>query len=201
MTESPVLTALRDEFAPVRMTVPAGAVMARGRSIQRLRRSRAAAGALAVAIAAGLGVPALTAGGSASHPGGSVALTAWTVSTRPDGTVTATIRQLRDLIALQARLNAAGARVTVTSSASTASLAPSASCAATPGSPAPWPQAVAVRFPADGDFQLLISPARIPLGTVAHIVLTWGEGPGLPGGSALPGVFAFLVHDTAPCAG
>jgi hypothetical protein len=113
MNDDEVLTMVGDGFTSVRMTATADAVMAQGRSLRRRRRTgRLATGAaLALALGAGLSVPALTSGssGGAQRP----TLAAWTVQQAPDGSIAVTIRELRDLAALQARLNADGARVTV----------------------------------------------------------------------------------------
>ena len=97
MNDDDLMTAVRAEFAPVRMTVAADTIMARGRGMRRLRRGRIAAGALAVALGAGLGIPALTSAGTSNR----VTLTAWTVDKQPDGAIKVTIRDLRDLPALQ----------------------------------------------------------------------------------------------------
>jgi hypothetical protein len=109
MNDNDLMTAVRAEFAPVRMNVAADTIMARGRAARRLRHSRVAAGALAVAFGAGLGIPALTSGGGT----GGAALTAWTVSRQTDGSVTVTIREMQDLPALQAKLADDGARVVI----------------------------------------------------------------------------------------
>lgn len=112
MDDNELMTAVRERFNPVRMHIPAETITARGRSLQYRRRGALAGGALAVALGAGLAVPALTAGtaGSAEH----ATLAAWTVDHRPDGAIAVTIRELRDLPALQRAINAAGARVTIT---------------------------------------------------------------------------------------
>lgn len=111
MDDNELMTAVRERFDPVRMRTPAETIAARGRRL-RHRRGALAGGALAVALAAGLAVPALTAGTAASPEHATLA--AWTVDHRPDGAIAVTIRELRDLPALQRAINAAGARVTIT---------------------------------------------------------------------------------------
>jgi hypothetical protein len=112
MDDNELMTAVRERFDPVRMRIPAETITARGRSLQFRRRGALAGGALAIALGAGLAVPALTAGtaGSAEH----ATLAAWTVDHRSDGAIAVTIRELRDLPALQRAINTAGARVTIT---------------------------------------------------------------------------------------
>jgi hypothetical protein len=112
MDDNELMTAVRERFDPVRMRTPAEAIAARGRRLQYRRRGALAGGALAVALAAGAAVPALT-GGTAAPPEHAT-LAAWTVDQRPDGAIAVTIRELRDLPALQRAINAAGARVTIT---------------------------------------------------------------------------------------
>ncbi len=117
MNDNELMTAVRERFAPIRMTAPADAIIERGRSLRRRRhRGRLAAGALAVALsaglAAGLGIPAVTAGASGGT-GGNATLTAWLVQKHPDGSISVTIRALRDLPALERKLAEDGARVTI----------------------------------------------------------------------------------------
>ena len=107
MNDDDLMTAVREEFAPVRMDVAADTIMARGRAARRLRRSRVAAGVLAVGLGAGLGIPALMSGNAT----GGATLAAWTVARQTDGSVTVTIREMRNLPALQAKLAADGARL------------------------------------------------------------------------------------------
>jgi|SRR5581483_1430182 len=112
MDDNELMTAVRERFVPVRMRTSAETIAARGRRLRHRRRGALAGGTLAVALAAGLAVPALTAGTAASPEHATLA--AWTVDHRSDGAVAVTIRELRDLPALQRAINAAGARVTIT---------------------------------------------------------------------------------------
>ena len=114
MNDEDVLTRYRDGFRPLRMSTTADDIIGRGRVLRRRERGgRLAAGgaALTIALGAALGVPALTT--SPSSAPAHATLTAWTVS-RPDaGSITVSVRELRDLGALQSRLAADGARVTI----------------------------------------------------------------------------------------
>ncbi len=119
MNDNDLMTAVRDCFAPVRMNAPADVIIERGRCLrdrrQRRQRGRLAVGALAVALSAGLGaglgISAASVGSSgAAHD---ATLTAWVVQKHPDGSISVTIRALRDLPALERKLAADGARVTI----------------------------------------------------------------------------------------
>ena len=210
-----LMTAVRADFAPVRMSVATDAIMARGRAARRLRRGQVAAGALAVALGAGLGIPALTSGGTASETasGGTasqVTLTAWTVDKQPDGAINVTIRDLQNLSALQAKLVADGAPVAVGIGAITLapggglvtglnSVTPSAGCQVGPTNPAPIPAAVTVYYTHTG-YGFTIQPAKVPAGDMIRIAITKGGGFMTPGSPAYPAIFALLVRDTPRCA-
>ena len=106
MITGEVITVVREPFAGVRMTIPAGAVIARGRSIRRHRRQGlAAAGAAAAAAVALVMFAVLPGQGTRSA---AVRLAAWTVTTEPSGIVAVTIRDLRDPAGLQRALQAHG---------------------------------------------------------------------------------------------
>lgn len=131
MNDDDLLTAVKEDFAAVRMEVPAELILAGG--ISRRRRRRGVHGlALAAVFAAGLGlgIPALTS--AASRPGASAGhanaiaqrsghaahardatLAAWAVARQPDGAVAVTIRDLRNIAGLQQRLDAAGVHAVV----------------------------------------------------------------------------------------
>jgi hypothetical protein len=109
-----LMTAVRESFAPVRMDTPPATIMGRGRAMRRRRHGGAvAAGALAVALGAGLAVPALTTASGSAGGAGKATLTAWTVDRKPGGSIAVTIRELRDLPALQRELASYGARITI----------------------------------------------------------------------------------------
>ena len=100
------LTTARDQAAGEQMTRPARAIIARARR-RRLRQSLAAA---AAAVIAAVAVPALVPG---SHGASPARLAAWTVTSRPGGRITVTIRELRDPVGLQRQLRADGVPATV----------------------------------------------------------------------------------------
>src|SRR5215472_2544047 len=110
MNDNDLMSAVRDSFAPVRMQTPATTVMARGGSLRRRRHGQAlAASALAVSLGAGLSASALaTSNPPAAQP---ATLAAWTVTPHPDGSIGVTVREPRDLAALQAKLARLGVRV------------------------------------------------------------------------------------------
>jgi hypothetical protein len=106
MITGEVITMVREPFAGVRMTIPAGAVIARGRSIRRHRRQGLAAAGAAAAAAVALVIFAVLPG-QGTRPA-AVRLAAWTVTTEPSGIVAVTIRDLRDPAGLQRALQAHG---------------------------------------------------------------------------------------------
>jgi hypothetical protein len=194
-----LMTAVRAEFAQIRMTVAADTIMSRGRGMQRRRHSQIAASALAVAVGVGLGIPALTSEGSATG----TALSAWTVTTQPGGAINVTIRELRALPALQAKLTEDGARVAVgiastTAGAGLTSVTPSTGCQVGPANPAPTPAAV-IFHSAQTGYYFTIQPTKIPAGDMVRIAITTGGADGLPGAPVLPALFALLVHDSPGC--
>jgi len=115
MTDDDLITMVRDQRSRVRMDVPVEQIVGRGRALRARRRlPGVAAGALAVAAAAVLAVTALA---PAGHPAGRhppAQLAAWTVTRQADGTITVTVRQLRDPQGLQRRLRADGVPASVT---------------------------------------------------------------------------------------
>jgi hypothetical protein len=124
-----LLAAIKEDFAAVRMELPAERILAGGNSLRRRRRRVKGLAAVAVIAAGlGLGVSALTSGagtpgapaGNAGgqrpshreHSGGATLVT-WTVVMRPDGGVAVTIHDLRNIAGLQQRLSALGVRAIV----------------------------------------------------------------------------------------
>ena len=102
---------MRDSLGEVYPSIPASEIVARARrSHVRRRLIPGLAGVLALAVAAALAVTTLAP--ASHHP--RVQLAAWTVVTQPGGTVSVTIRQLRDPAGLQSRLRADGVPATVT---------------------------------------------------------------------------------------
>jgi hypothetical protein len=109
------LAGVRDSLGEVYPSIPASEIVARARR-NRLRRRLlpGMAGGLALAAAAALTVTTLApASHQASHHP-RVQLAAWTVVTQPGGTVSVTIRELRDPAGLQSRLRGDGVPATVT---------------------------------------------------------------------------------------
>ena len=205
MNDNDLMTAVREEFAPVRMGVAADTIMARGRAQRRLRRSRVAAGVLAVGLGAGLGIPALMSGNAT----GGATLAAWTVARQTDGSVTVTIREMRNLPALQAKLAADGARVAIGLGAvttaggtpiatGTGAVTAPAWCLAPTADQAATPAALAFHDQGQG-YYLVIHPAKIPAGDMVRVGVTEGGGPVVPGSPALPGLFISMVRDSAGC--
>jgi hypothetical protein len=110
-----LITTVRESFADVHSATPLEQILARSRTIRAHRRIPRLTAALAVV--AGATVLALTALAPASHRAGhqpSAQLAAWTVVKRADGTVSVTIRELRDPAGLQRRLRADGIPASVT---------------------------------------------------------------------------------------
>lgn len=115
MTDDDLVTMVREQRSNVQMDVPVEQIVGRGRALRARRRLPAvAAGALAVAAAAVLAVTALQPAGHQAGPQPPFHLTAWTVTKQADGTITITVRQLRDPAGLQHRLRADGVPASVT---------------------------------------------------------------------------------------
>jgi hypothetical protein len=171
MNDNELMTTVRERFDPMRMHIPAETIVARGRSLRR-RRGAAVGGALAVALGAGLAVPALTAGtASPEH----ATLAAWTVDNHHDDSIAVTIRELRDLPALQRALHAAGARVTITEKKAFPDWSPNA-C-----SVREWSAFSGVKFEGAGKYFFILHPAKILPGTVLEItVVQIKQPPGAP---------------------
>jgi len=108
MNDSELITAVKQSVTGVHMHVPTEQIVSRSRTIRARRRIPGAAGALAVV--AGVAVAALL---PASHQP-SAQLAAWTVIRQADGTVSVTIRELRDAAGLQRKLRADGVPASVT---------------------------------------------------------------------------------------
>ena len=114
MNDNELIAAVREQRNKVPMTTPVEQIINRGHVVRARRRIPGLAGVLAVVAAAAFAVIALL---SASHPAGhqpGVQLAAWTVVKQADGTVSVTIRQLRDPAGLQSTLRADGVPASVT---------------------------------------------------------------------------------------
>jgi hypothetical protein len=115
MTDDDLITLLREQRSNVQMDTPVERIIGRGRALRARRRlPGVAAGALAVAAAAVLAVTALQPAGHHAGRQPPAQLAAWTVTKQADGTITVTVRQLRDPQGLQRRLRADGVPASVT---------------------------------------------------------------------------------------
>ncbi len=115
MTDDDLITLVREQRSNVHMDTPVEQIVGRGRTLRARRRlPGVAAGALAVAAVAVLAVTALQPTGHQAGPQPPVHLTAWTVTKQADGTITVTVRQLRDPQGLQRTLRADGVPASVT---------------------------------------------------------------------------------------
>lgn len=124
MNDDQLMTAVRDSFADVRLTVTAEQTARRGRVLRGRSRVCRAAAVAGVAAIAGVTAVAMTGPGHAAAPAasaparatgapmvtgpGGIRLDAWTVSKGKGGTVNITIRQLLDVAGLQRALRADG---------------------------------------------------------------------------------------------
>ena len=113
MNDSELITAVKESVTGVHMHVPTEQIINRSRTIRARRRIPGAAGALAVVAGVAVAVAALL---PASQPSGqpTTQLAAWTVVKQADGTVSVTIRELRDPAGLQEKLRADGVPASVT---------------------------------------------------------------------------------------
>jgi len=114
MNDSELITAVKESVTGVHMHVSTEQIVSRSRTIRARRRIPGVAGALAVAAGVAVAVAALL---PASHqPSGqpTAQLAAWTVVRQADGTVSVTIRELRNPAGLQRRLRADGVPASVT---------------------------------------------------------------------------------------
>jgi len=115
MNDDDLITLVREQRGSVEMTTPVDQIIGRGRTLRARRRlPGVAAGALAVAAAAVLAVTALLPAGHQAGRPLPAQLTAWTVTRHADGTITVTVRQLRDPQGLQRTLRADGVPASVT---------------------------------------------------------------------------------------
>jgi hypothetical protein len=104
------MTAVRESFTGVHSATPAEQVMRRSRRVRAWRRIPGVAAALVVVAGAAVAVSTLIPPGHQPR----TELAAWTVARQADGTVTVTVRELRDPAGLQQTLRADGIPATVT---------------------------------------------------------------------------------------
>jgi hypothetical protein len=121
LNDENVLESMRDELAHVRLSAPVDDVLARGRRLRR-RRTLPALGAGAGTVAAVVALTfSLGAPGAGSGHSTHATLDAWTVVSKPGGTVSLTIRDERESsqvrAGLQRALRQAGVSAVVEASA------------------------------------------------------------------------------------
>jgi hypothetical protein len=114
MNDDQLITAVQESVTSVHMRVPTEQILSRGRAVRVRRRIPGLAAGLAVVAGTAVAVTALL---PASHPASHqprFQLAAWTVTEQPGGTVSVTIRELRDPAGLQRKLRADGIPASVT---------------------------------------------------------------------------------------
>jgi hypothetical protein len=210
MDDNELLTEVRKDFAGVRMSTEAGAILADGNALRRRRTRRLGygAGVTAVAALAAIGgVTLLSSGAAGTHD---AQLTAWTVQKESNGTIDVTIYDLLNLSALDQKLAADGAPAEVTSKAQYP-----ASCIDQTAMSADMASVITDGPAVPGGYAFVIHPAGIPSGTklLLNIVTLQSTSQGTSGGvgDKLWGFGAMnligsgvtanmgLVHDTGDC--
>jgi hypothetical protein len=115
MKDDQLIMAVKESVTGVHMHVPTEEIVRRGRAVRARRRIPGFAAALAGSAAATvLALTVLVPAGHHPARPPSAQLAAWTVVKRADGTVSVTIRELRDPAGLQRRLRADGIPASVT---------------------------------------------------------------------------------------
>ncbi len=114
MNDDQLITVVRESVTGVHMHVPTEQILSRSHVVRARRRIPGLAAALAVLAGTAVAATALLpASHQASHRPG-FRLAAWTVTEQSGGTVSVTIRELRDPDGLQRRLRADGVPASVT---------------------------------------------------------------------------------------
>jgi hypothetical protein len=151
-----VLTLMTDRFSEVEMKTPLAEIYARGRRHRRTRRvaSAVAAGA-ATAVAAGVTAIAVAPGGHPANPL-NAQLTAFTISTGPNGTSALTLRKGQPY-----RLDPAALRQALAQHGIPALVTLGKACDSSP-EPAGLDQAVTEQRHPDGSVTLTINPREMP---------------------------------------
>jgi hypothetical protein len=171
MDDKDLLSAVRLDFADVRMATPADTILADGdaRRQRRLRQRRLGygAGVAAVAAVAAIGGVALTSGSPAASGTHNAQLAAWTVQKEANGTIDVTIHDLTDPSALEQQLAADGAPSEVISEASYP-----ASCVDYPAMTADMSSVITNGPAVPRGLAFVIHPAGIPSGTKLLIDVT-----------------------------
>lgn len=172
MDDNDLLAAVRRDFAGVRMTTRADAILADGAALRRRRHRRRAygAGATALAAVAAVSAVALTPGSSGTGVTGNAQLTAWTVQKQPDGSVDVTIRDVLNIAGLQRELNAEGVPAVVYAGERNPP-----GCVNTKASG--HMSAVVDPGPRTDDAFFVIHPAAIPAGSELLLDVFWANVP------------------------
>lgn len=113
MTDDELATAVRQSLTSVHMTIPAEQIATRGRTIRTRRRMPLLTGALAGAAGAALAVTTMLSPGPQAGQPVHAQLAAWTVTTRADGDIQVTVREMSDAAGLERTLRADGLPVAV----------------------------------------------------------------------------------------
>jgi hypothetical protein len=172
VNDQDLMTKVAEPFTGLRMTTPLETIAGRGRALRRRRRLPVLAGTVAAAAAAiTLAISALL---PATGPVPAT-LAAWTVTRAPDGTVTVTVRELRDPAGLQATLRADGVPASVWYVDR-----PNPACRV-PTVPVGGALDRVYSFPASAQRQdvIVIHPAALPPGTGVALGAMW-QHPGQP---------------------
>lgn len=185
MNDTDLATLVRGAVRDTHMTVPESDITRRARRL-RTRRRFAAGGAVSAGLAATALAVATLAAPASSPATGQAQLTAWTVTKHPGGVIDVTIRELKDLAGLQARLRADGVPAIVSFSG------PKPACdpyypnyqfispgyllsGANLNLGKPWIHSydngsVTVSVASPADLTLALRPARLPRGTAFEII-------------------------------
>jgi hypothetical protein len=198
MNDYELITTVRTSVTGVHTTTPVEQIVRRGQAVRARRRIPGAAGVLALAGVAVLGVTQLVPGGhQAVQPGAQLA--AWTVTKQADGNVSVTIRQLRDPAGLQRTLRADGIPANVRFFPSRDEGNP---CQGYDGSPGLQDKVLQLLHPGHHGEQstfLIIHPSALPSGAGVGLQVSGNAGyVNRPGGGRL-GVA--LVQSSAACTG
>jgi hypothetical protein len=124
MNDDELLARIKAPLGGVRMTTPLDAVTGHGRAVRHGRRLRGLTGVVALAGSVAAAAVLLVPGTARPAQTGTVRLAAWTVARDPDGGITVTFNQMKDLAQMQATLRADGIPARVTFNAANATSDP-----------------------------------------------------------------------------
>jgi hypothetical protein len=178
MDDNDLLAAVREDFTGVQMGTPTEAILADGASLRRRRHRRLAygSGVTALAAVAAIGGVTLTSGGAGSSGAHDAQLTAWTVQKEQNGTISVTIRDLRNLAGLEQKLKADGAPAEVISDTRYP-----AACVDNNAMAEDMASVITIGSKVPDQYAFVIHPAAIPSGTrllldVTHLVTVTSAG-------------------------